>query len=97
MIVETNASDIGYGDILKQKILGGKKEDLVRFVSGLWLGPQKNYSTIKKEILSIVLCISKFQDDLYNKSFLLRINCKSAKDVLTKDVKSLVSKQIFAR
>lgn len=68
------------------------KEELVHFFSGLWLGPQKNYSTIKKEILSIVLCISKFQDDLYNKTFLLKIDCKSAKDV-----KNLVSKQIFAR
>jgi len=58
MIVETDASDVGYGGILKQKIYD--KEQLVRFHSGLWIGPQQNYSTIKKEILSIVLCISKF-------------------------------------
>jgi len=37
----------------------------------------------------------KFQDDLFNKKFLLLIDCKSAKDVLQKDVKNLVSKQIF--
>ncbi|KAK9739978.1 hypothetical protein RND81_03G001700 [Saponaria officinalis] len=49
--VETDASDIGYGGILKQKLYN--KEQLVRFHSGIWLGPQKNYSTIKKEILSI--------------------------------------------
>ena len=95
MIVETDASEIGYGGILKQRI--DTKEQLVRFHSGLWLGPQKNYSTIKKEILSIVLCVSKFQDDLYNKKFLIRIDCKSAKEVLEKDVKNIVSKQIFAR
>ena len=41
--------------------------------------------------------ISKFQDDLLNKKFLLRIDCKSAKSVLEKDVKNLASKQIFAR
>ena len=41
-----------------------------------------NYSTIKKEILSIVLCISKFQSDLLNQKFLIRIDCKSAKHVL---------------
>jgi len=70
---------------------------LVRYNLGLWLGPQINYSIIKKEILSIVLCISKFQDDLFNKYFLLRIDCKSAKELLQNDVKSLVSKQIFAR
>ncbi|ESQ29477.1 hypothetical protein EUTSA_v10024111mg, partial [Eutrema salsugineum] len=56
-----------------------------------------NYSTIKKEILSIVLCIQKFQSDLLNNFFLLRIDCKSVKDVLQKDVKHLASKHIFAR
>jgi len=91
MIVETDASDIGYGGILKQR-LGTQKEQLVRFHSGLWHGPQQKYSTIKKEILAIVLCISKFQDDLFIKNFLLRIDCKSAKEVLQKDVQNLVSK-----
>jgi len=91
MIMETDASDIGYGGILKQRI-GSQIEQLVRFHSGLWHGPQQNYSTIKKEILAIVLCISKFQDDLFIKKFLLRIDCKSAKEVLQKDVQNLVSK-----
>ena len=59
MIVENDASDIGYGSILKQQ-LESKKEQLVRFHSGLWDGPQQKYSTIKKKILAIVLCISKF-------------------------------------
>jgi len=81
MIVETDASDIGYGGILKQRI-DAQSEQLVQFHSGLWHGPQQKYSTINKEILSIVLCISKFQDDLYLKKFLLRIDCKSAKEVL---------------
>jgi len=47
--------------------------------------------------LAIVLCISKFQDDLFIKRFLLRIDYKSAKELLQKDVPNLVSKQIFAR
>jgi len=34
---------------------------------------------------------------LYLKKFLLRIDCKSAKEVLQKDVQNLVSKQIFAK
>jgi len=96
MIVETDASDIGYGGILKQR-LGTKIEQLVRFHSGLWHGPQQKYSTVKKETLAIVLCISKFQDDLFIKKFLLRIDSKSAKEILQKDVQNLVSKQIFAR
>jgi len=81
MIVETDASDIGFGGIVKQK-LEAPAEQLVRFHLGLWHGPQQTYSTIKKEILSIVHCISKFQDDLYLKKFLLRIDCKSTKEVL---------------
>ena len=97
MIVETDASDIGYGGILKQKLTHSSSEQLVRYHSGIWLGPQKSYSTIKKEILSIVQCISKFQDDLLNKKFLLRIDCQSAKFILEKDVQNIASKQIFAR
>ena len=43
------------------------------------------------------MCISKFQSDLLNQKFLIRVDCKSAKDILQKDVKNLASKQIFAR
>ena len=45
----------------------------------------------------MVLCISKFQIDLLNQKFLLRINCKSAKYVIEKDVENIASKHIFAR
>ena len=94
-IVETDPSDLGYGGILKQK--ENDKEQIVQYVSAHWNECQKNYSTIKKEILSIVLCISKFQSDLLNQKFLLRIDCKAAKHVLEKDVQNIASKQIFAR
>jgi len=93
-MVKIDAPDIGYGGILKQRM--HDKEKLVWYHYGIWLGPQQNYSTINKEILSVVICISKFQDDLFYKK-LLRINCKSVKDVLQKDVKNFVSEQIFAR
>ena len=43
------------------------------------------------------MCISKFQDDILNQKFLLRVDGKSAKYVLEKDVQNLASKQIFAR
>ena len=61
------------------------------------MGVQINYSTVKKEVLYIILCISKFQSDLINKKNLLKIDCKAAKDILQKDIKNLVSKQTFAR
>ena len=57
---------------------------MVRYYSGSWNSTQKNYSTIKKEILIIVLCITKFVDDLYMKKFLLRIDCLAATHVLEK-------------
>ena len=39
MILETDASSIGYGGILKQSM--HDKEQLVRYHSGIWLGPQQ--------------------------------------------------------
>ena len=60
MIVETDASDIGYGGILKQRKDPNSSEQLVRYTSVIWNSAQRNYSTIKKAILAIVLCITKF-------------------------------------
>ena len=94
-IVEIDASNKGYGGILKQR--KQECEQLVRFTSGTWNPAQVKYSTIKKEILAIVQTITKFQKDLLNQKFLLRIDCKSIKYVLEKDVKNLAAKQIFAR
>ena len=48
--VETDASDFGYGGILKQRISPESPEQIVRFYSGMWNNAQLNYSTIKKEI-----------------------------------------------
>lgn len=50
---------IGYGEILLQ-INKENKDEIVRFISGTWNPAQKNYSTIKKEILAIVLVFKNF-------------------------------------
>jgi hypothetical protein len=42
-IVETNASDIGYGGILKQKTNPDSPEQIVRFHSSVWNKAQNNY------------------------------------------------------
>ena len=89
-IVETDASDIGYGGILKQRISPESPKQIVHFYSGIWNNAQLNYSTIKKDILSVVLCISKFQSDLLNQKFLLRIDCKNAKYVIEKMLRILL-------
>ena len=92
-IVEIDTSDIGYGGILKQR--KDEKEQVVQFTSKHWNPTQQNYSIIKKEILAIVLCISKFQSDLLNKIFLLRINCKFAKKFYKRIFKALPQNKIL--
>ena len=67
-----DALNIGYGGILKQNFKN--KVSIIRFHSGVWSGLQENYSTVKKEILAIVLCIQKFQSDVFNKNFLLHVD-----------------------
>ncbi|GAV76204.1 hypothetical protein CFOL_v3_24870, partial [Cephalotus follicularis] len=79
-IVKIDVSDIGYRGILKQ---------LVQYTSGTWNNVQKNYATIKKEILAIVLCVQKFQSDLLNQKFLIRVGCVAANSIITKDVNNL--------
>ena len=96
-IVETDASNIVYGGILKQRVSPESSEQIVCFYSRIWNNAQLNYSTIKKEILSIVLSFSKFQSDLLNQKLMLQIDCKSAKYVIEKDVENIASKHIFAR
>ena len=51
-IIETDASNLGYGGILKQT--KNNKEQIIAFASKHWNNSQQNYSTIKKEILAIV-------------------------------------------
>ena len=58
-VVQTDASNIGYGGILLQHVHPNSPEQIVYFHSGIWTPTQLNYSTIKKEISSIVLCIFK--------------------------------------
>jgi hypothetical protein len=95
--VKTDASEIGFGGILKQCVSPRFSEQIVHYHFGSWNSGQSNYSTIKKEILSVVLCITKFQSNLLNQKFLLRIDCKSAKYILKKDAENIASKQMFAR
>lgn len=63
-----------------------KVEQIDRYCSSIRLCPQ-------------IYCIMflQIQDDHFNKQFLLRIDYKAAKEVIQKNVKNLVSEQIFAR
>ena len=101
MMVETDASDIGYGGILKQK-LGKKNVQIVHFHFGLWHGPQQKYSTIKKQILAIVLCVSKFQMIYLSKNsyYVLTANlptkfCKKMFKIWCQNKSLLAGKQFY--
>ena len=73
------------------------KEHIIAYTSKHWNSAQQNCSAFKKEVLAIILCVSKFQSNLLNQKFFIRVDCKSAKNILQKDVKNLASNQIFAR
>nr|KAJ0221918.1 hypothetical protein LSAT_V11C200061950 [Lactuca sativa] len=81
IIVETDASDIGFGGILKQKFVNSTEEQLVRYYSGAWNDTQKKLFNCQKG----------------NFKHCFIIDCQSAKTILEKDVKNIISKQIFAR
>ena len=47
-IVETDASDIGYGGILKQRVSPGSHEQIVRFYSRIWNKHSQTIVLLKK-------------------------------------------------
>ena len=49
---------------------------------------------MKKEILAIVLYIQKFQV-MFLINFFLQVYCKSAEEILQKDVQNIIPKQFF--
>ena len=58
-IVETDASDIGYGGILKQRVSPESLEQIVHFYSGIWNNAQLNYGTIDFIYSTMYFKISK--------------------------------------
>lgn len=97
-IVETYASNIGWGAVLKQvrNEDGKKKEEIIQFGSGLCQAAEKNYSTLDKEIKDALNAIQKFEIYLIYKRFLLRTDATAMNKVLNKDIKSLGDSK-FAR
>ena len=57
-IVETDASDIGYSGILKQRISPYSSEQIVHFYSGIWNTAQLNYSLLNQKFLLQINCKS---------------------------------------
>ena len=57
--------------------------------------PKRIIQQLKRKFYQSYYVFSNFK--MFNKKFLLRIDCKSAKEILQKDVQNIVSKQISAR
>ena len=68
-ILQTDASNVGIGAMLLQEENGTKHP--IAFASRKLLPRETRYSTIEKECLRIVWSITKFQDYLYGKEFIL--------------------------
>ena len=88
-IATTNACDIDDKDIYAK---------LPRHVSikiMAWSATKISFHS--KEILAIVLCISKIQGNLLIKTFAVQINCKTAKEIFQEKIQDLVAQQIFER
>ena len=90
-IVETDASNIGWGGVLKQRPSEKSQkneEKIVQYVSGVWIKAENNYSTIEKEVKAAWNCVSKFSIHLVNKFFLLRTDAKALDKVISKEIKN---------
>jgi len=87
-IVESEASDIGWGGILKQ--VKDDQEQIIQFASGVWNLTERNYSTIEKEVRGTWNCIDMFDIHIVNKKFLFRTDASTMtmKKVLSKDIKN---------
>lgn len=64
---------------LKQHTHDTDKEYIMLFHFGAWNPTQENIVPSKKKFYP---SISKFQDYLLNQPFLIRVDCKAAKDAL---------------
>jgi len=73
---------MGYSGILKQRV--NTQENVIAYTSKHWNSTQQKYWNVKKEVLAIILCISKFQSDLLNQKFLIQVDYKSSKEILQK-------------
>lgn len=69
-ILQTDASNIGIGSVILQNSEDGEKYP-VAFASRKLLPRETRYSTIEKECLAIVWSITKFEEYLYGKEFIL--------------------------
>ena len=67
--LQTDASDVGVGAVLSQ---GGAEDQPIAYFSKKLLDRERNYSTVEKECLAILLGVKAFAIYLLGKPFVLR-------------------------
>jgi hypothetical protein len=80
--IMSDASDYAIGTVLGQS--KDKKHYAISYVSKTLTGPQLNYATTEKELLSIVFAIEKFRSYLVGAKVIMHTNHAVLKYLLTK-------------
>nr|AWA81915.1 replicase [Sweet potato vein clearing virus] len=100
-IVETDASEISYGGVLKYKYHQDKIEYHCRYYSGTFKDNEKNWEINRKELLSVFKCLYAFEPYIVYNKFILRTDNTQVKywltgkldnSVTTKEIRRLVVK-----
>jgi transposase InsO family protein len=92
-IVETDASQVGLGSVLTQRLNG--REHPVAFASRSLTKAERNYSVTEREALAIVWSVRHFYPYLHGRKFVLRTDHKPLKFMKTvKDPKHRLARWI---
>ena len=83
--LQTDASDQGIGAVLSQ---GDENDQLIAYYSRKLLPREKNYATIEKECLAILLAVKAFSIYLLGKYFLLQTDNRALTWLKTMKVKN---------
>ncbi|UME39644.1 reverse transcriptase [Pueraria virus A] len=86
LIIETDASDLYWGGILKAHKKGEAQEFICRYCSGSFKQAEKNYHSNEKEILALIRTIKAFKAYLLPTKFIARTDNTNVKYFLSTNI-----------